>query len=431
MGNGLDERFWSAALTEMKQGYVYDVKDDHYYCLICGEPFENGEIFRSTESGRFFEAKKYVHHHIIEKHGSVLDYLLGLDKKATGLTELQKEMIRDFAAGFSDNEIVKRTGSGSASTIRNHRFVLKEKGKQAKLLLAIMELMEQGVTDAPQFVTIHRTAVQVDERFAITTDEYGEMIKKYFPDGPKGPLVSFPRKEKKKIAILRHIATFFHADTIYREAEVNEILISFSNKEYVTLRRYLIEYGYLDRKEDGSEYWVRMKGKEEGIMVGKEQKQDSKKEQKKESQGEQTATVTKSTKGPDKAKRKQLTADYQDRERKMGVYQITNNTNGRMFIGGSTNLDGLWNKEKFMLDLGSHSNKEMQKEWKQFGGENFTFEILETVNTDGLIRYNYKDVFDEEGKELGDVAKRYRRDVESMREQWIKKLQPNGDSGYN
>ena len=88
-------------------------------------------------------------------------YLLGLHNKATGLTDIQKDMIRDFAAGLSDNEIVKRTG-GSASTVRNHRFVLKEKAKQAKLLLAIMELMDEGAKDASRFVPIHRTATVID-----------------------------------------------------------------------------------------------------------------------------------------------------------------------------------------------------------------------------------------------------------------------------
>ncbi|HDR8220879.1 TPA: DUF2087 domain-containing protein, partial [Bacillus cereus] len=27
---------------------------------------------------------------------------------------------------------------------------------------------------------------------------------------------------------------------------------------FVTLRRYLIEYGFLDRTDDGSQYWVKL-----------------------------------------------------------------------------------------------------------------------------------------------------------------------------
>ncbi|MBJ6950597.1 DUF2087 domain-containing protein, partial [Vibrio cholerae] len=28
--------------------------------------------------------------------------------------------------------------------------------------------------------------------------------------------------------------------------------------DFVTLRRYLIEYGFLDRTDDGSQYWVKL-----------------------------------------------------------------------------------------------------------------------------------------------------------------------------
>lgn len=134
---------------------------------------------------------------------------------------------------------------------------------------------------------------------------------------------------------------------------------------------------------------------------------------------------------PDKAARKALTVEYQERAREMGVYQIKNESNGRIFIGGSMNLHGLWNKEKFVLGLGSHMNKELQKEWKQFGGENFSFLVLETVKTDSSVRYDYKDVFDAEGKELAHVAKDYKREVEKLKEKWLEKLQPFVEKGYH
>ncbi|MFC4101285.1 DUF2087 domain-containing protein [Paenibacillus xanthanilyticus] len=254
----LNERFWSAGLEDLKRGYVVDEAGAHS-CLICGETYEDGVVYRvQGHDDRMFEARRMAKHHLESVHGSMLAYLLGLDKKATGLTDLQKELIRDFASGLSDAEIVKRAGSGSASTIRNHRFVLKEKAKQAKLLLAVMELMETGVSpEAPRFVPIHRTATRVDERYAITEDDYEKMLKQYFPKGPDGPLESFPRKEKKKIAILRHIASKFEPGRAYSEKEINERLKPFWEEDYVTLRRYLIEYGYLDRKEDGSSYWLK------------------------------------------------------------------------------------------------------------------------------------------------------------------------------
>lgn len=246
-------------LEDLKRGFRYDAGDERYVCLVCGEAFEEGAVYRVPGlDDRMYEARKFAAYHIEAAHGSMLSVLLALDKKATGLTDLQKELVHDFAAGLSDAEIVKRAGSGSASTIRNHRFVLKEKAKQAKLLLAVIELMESGVSpDAPRFMPVHATATQVDERYAITEEEYAKLMKQYFPQGPDGPLSTFPRKEKRKIAILRHIASYFEKGRRYTEKEVNEQLKPFWKADYVTLRRYLIEYGYLDRTDDCSAYWVK------------------------------------------------------------------------------------------------------------------------------------------------------------------------------
>ena len=100
--------------------------------------------------------------------------------------------------------------------------------------------MEQGAGEAPRFIPIHRTATQVDERYAITEVEYESLMKQYFPNGPEEPLASFPRKEKRKIVILRHLSSFFKSGIRYKEKEVNELLSRFWSKDYVTLRRYLI-----------------------------------------------------------------------------------------------------------------------------------------------------------------------------------------------
>ena len=61
-------------------------------------------------------------------------------------------------------------------------------------------------------------------------------------------------KEKKKVVILRAIAQEFEQGKTYTERQVNEILKEIF-PDYVTLRRYLIEYGYLRRTRDGSAYW--------------------------------------------------------------------------------------------------------------------------------------------------------------------------------
>lgn len=56
--------------------------------------------------------------------------------------------------------------------------------------------------------------------------------------------------------ILRQVAAQFESGRTYTEREVNEILKAIWD-DFATMRRYLVEYGYLDRAADGSSYWKR------------------------------------------------------------------------------------------------------------------------------------------------------------------------------
>jgi hypothetical protein len=69
-------------------------------------------------------------------------------------------------------------------------------------------------------------------------------------------LKTFPSREKQKLVILREIVKKFQGERSYNEKELNLILKGIYD-DFVTLRRYLIEYGFLDRKADGSEYWLK------------------------------------------------------------------------------------------------------------------------------------------------------------------------------
>jgi hypothetical protein len=64
-----------------------------------------------------------------------------------------------------------------------------------------------------------------------------------------------PAKEKRKYILLCMIIHFFKKDYFYTEKEVNDILKPMT-EDYVDLRRFLINYKFLDRKTDGSSYWV-------------------------------------------------------------------------------------------------------------------------------------------------------------------------------
>jgi hypothetical protein len=252
-----NDMFWSADINDLKKGYTYDSVTGSYICLLCEENFENGVIYQDGE--RLLEAKKAIELHIANKHDSVFNFLLNIDKRYTGLTEHQKELMNLFYKGCSDKEIVKQTGGGSTSTIRNQRFTFREKHKQAKIFLAIMELLEEGMSkkkeSSEKLVEIHGGARMVDERYAITEDEKNTVLKNYF-DSNLLKLKVIPPKEKKKIIILQHIVSKFDKTKKYTEKELNAVLKSI-NEDYATLRRYLIEYGFMDRTPNCSEYWVK------------------------------------------------------------------------------------------------------------------------------------------------------------------------------
>ena len=63
-----------------------------------------------------------------------------------------------------------------------------------------------------------------------------------------------PTKSKKIIAILEYIADSFEDDIDYSEDQINEILERYY-PDPTTLRRYLIDYGYLARERNGARYW--------------------------------------------------------------------------------------------------------------------------------------------------------------------------------
>ena len=249
--------FWNSTVNELKQGYK-SVGGTHT-CLFCGAAFEHGNIY--PLGGAFYDAKKAVAVHIEMSHPDIFESYLDFGRVYTGLSDGQTELAKLFYKGHSDKEIVKATGAGSISTIRNQRFAIREKYKQAKILVALVELMEEKMQQLKQdsknekLVDFHPKATYIDERFAITQKEKDEVLSRYFK-GDKLVIATFPAKEKKKIIVLQKIMENFRPGENYSEKEVNEILQQFY-EDFVTVRRYLIQYGFMDRDKTGANYRVK------------------------------------------------------------------------------------------------------------------------------------------------------------------------------
>jgi hypothetical protein len=116
-----------------------------------------------------------------------------------------------------------------------------------------MELLNEKDEYALAFVPVHKTATMVDERYNITLEEQEQFVNKFFSEGI---LIKFPQKEKQRLMILREISNHLKMDYHYDEKELNQILKGYY-EDYVLIRRYIVEYGFLDRKSDGSSYWLK------------------------------------------------------------------------------------------------------------------------------------------------------------------------------
>ncbi|MFF2479584.1 DUF2087 domain-containing protein [Paenibacillus sp. NPDC058071] len=88
------------------------------------------------------------------------------------------------------------------------------------------------------------------ERYPITEEDQAKWTRIYLPDGPDGSLSQFPRKDKRKAFVLRHIAASFEPNRTYTEKEVNELLKRYWAPDFVAIRRYLVDWGFLTRTDD-------------------------------------------------------------------------------------------------------------------------------------------------------------------------------------
>ena len=71
------------------------------------------------------------------------------------------------------------------------------------------------------------------------------------------------------------------------------------------------------------------------------------------------------------------------------------------------------NGRRLQLADGSHQNKQLQEEVKQYGAEAFVFEVIE--------------VLEEKEEGIFDKAE----ELKKLEKKWLEKLQPYGERGYN
>lgn len=79
-----------------------------------------------------------------------------------------------------------------------------------------------------------------------------------------------------------------------------------------------------------------------------------------------------------------------------GVYKITNNVNGKVYIGQSINIKNRWKDHINALNRKDSSCTLLQRAWNKYKQENFSFEILELCPEYMLdeVETKYIDIYD-------------------------------------
>lgn len=234
-------------IKEIKKGYAKK-GEFLFQCLYCDQMFDDRFVYPISESNsQLARAEGAIIYHLKHEHNGPFDALLTLDKNQTGLSETQKNFLTLFSKGFEDQEIANQLNI-TTSAVRNHRFKFKEKKRQAKILLALLELIDEK----EQSDFIANSLIDSDERFVSSKKERDKVFSVFLD--ANGKATQIPKKEKKRIILIQKLAENFVPEKQYTEKEINTI-ISEMFDDYVTIRRYLIEYGILGRTVDGTTYW--------------------------------------------------------------------------------------------------------------------------------------------------------------------------------
>jgi len=69
----------------------------------------------------------------------------------------------------------------------------------------------------------------------------------------------------------------------------------------------------------------------------------------------------------------------------IGIYQIRNVINEKIYIGSAINIDRRWNEHVSLLKRTKHHSRHLQSAWNKYGEENFEFSILEECEKEQLV----------------------------------------------
>jgi hypothetical protein len=172
--------------------------------------------------------------------------------RIVGLLARKEETVRDLAGllgGLSEPTVshhlakLKALGFVTARAEGTRRYYRTDKEQLARFQRAVANLE----TLAPE-------VVEKDDAWIDAlpfSDDDKDVLRHHTL---AGRLKQIPSKQKKKLVVLRWLASLFADDTRYTEQQVNTKL-GRVHDDTAALRRGLVEFGYLHREPGGGRYW--------------------------------------------------------------------------------------------------------------------------------------------------------------------------------
>jgi hypothetical protein len=112
--------------------------------------------------------------------------------------------------------------------------------------------------------------------------------------------------------------------------------------------------------------------------------------------------------------RREIIKEYKNSIRPMGIVQVKNIRNNRVYLTASANTAGTINSIRFQLKMGTFlPSPALAQDWKDMGEESFVVEVVDEL------------------KSVDDPAYDYQDDLKALEAMWLEKLKPFGERGYH
>lgn len=210
-----------------------------------------------------------------------------------------------------------------------------------------------------------------------------KIIDSFFDDGR---LIRIPSQQKKRMVILEWFASKFEYGKFYSEEEISEIIKKYYD-DYCTIRRELVDYGYMDR--ENAVYNLQKHFSPQGFVADKKNKVRN-----------------------NMIDKKQIKQDYKQLKEPYGLYIVSCTENNKFFIGQTMNPSGKLKRVKMELDYGTHPYKNLQEDYNKYGEDKIKIEVL--------VQFEIKD----------ETQSELKIKLKNLLKEWKDKLQKEGKEHY-